>query len=605
MGTCRDTKLASGSRNKRSETKKEAEDVKANFDNASQTSHESESTRASTDTSGCLSNYRISDETVAVLTRRGITSLFSIQQKTFDAVYDGKHVIGRARTGTGKTLAFALPSIEVLKASGKFKKKGCRVLVLLPTRELAQQVAEEFEMLGKNGALFRTATVVGGLPEEPQLRVLDQGSQVVVGTPGRVLDFLSRNRLDLKKLRVFVLDEADQMLEMGFKEDVDAVLEYINTSANNGRQSTSSVQMLLFTATLPAWVNKIAEQYMASGEKVVVDVVQGEQVSTAAGIKHLSVVCGFHQRAKVLGAVLSHYAGPTGRCIVFVETKSNANDIAMSSDISHICQVLHGDIPQKQREVTLKAFKDSRFRCLVATDVAARGLHVDNIELVVQLEPPKDVDTFIHRAGRTGRAGASGVNIVFMNPMNAPFMNTIETTTGIRFTRVGIPQADQLVCSAARRVSQRIATTPVVGFQAVLTQRCQAVSRQLIAELGAEEAVSRLLVELTGFTKGSSGATPKVYSALTGNEHYRTYQLRLLSGDTQIQSKNYIWQLLKNRVGIDQDTLNLVRCFVRGYRRRRMRHTQNTIRFSFLCVSAGPIHDTLCGRQRSTFRRSS
>lgn len=522
----------------------------------SQASHETESTCASADAPGSLSSYRISKEVVDILSSRGISALFPIQQKTFDAVYDGKHVIGRARTGTGKTLAFALPSVEALTSSGRFKKKGCRILALLPTRELAQQVAAEFDMLGRDGTSFRTATVVGGLPEEPQLRALNQGAQVVVGTPGRILDFLNRGSIDLKKLRVFVLDEADQMLEMGFKEDVDSVLEYVN-KANGGRQSTSGVQVLLFTATLPAWVNKIAEEYMKSGEKVVVDVVQGEKTTTASGIRHLTIVCGFHQRAKVLGNIVSHYAGATGRCIIFVETKANANDIAMNSEVSHICQVLHGDIPQKQREVTLKAFKEGRFRCLVATDVAARGLHVDNIELVVQLEPPKDVDTFIHRSGRTGRAGAKGTNIVFLNPMNAPFIKTIESSTGIRFTRVGIPQAEQLVTSAAQRVAENVAALPVANSKAPLVQRCKEAASFLITQLGPEEAVSRLILELTGFNKKDNTEMHKVYSALTGNEDYRTYQVVLLSGETQIHSKNYIWQLLKNRVGIDQDTLNL------------------------------------------------
>lgn len=509
------------------------------------------------DGDGSFSNYPIAADTQKNLVQRGITRLFPIQQKTFHAIFEGKHVIGRARTGTGKTLAFALPVVESLRHYARFSKKVCRLLALLPTRELAQQVAAEFQNLSQNHTLYSTVTVVGGVSEETQIRALNQGAHIVIGTPGRVLDFLSRNLLDLKKLRILVLDEADQMLEMGFKEDVDSVLEF-TASCKKTCRTSCDIQILLFTATLPPWVSKIAETYMTKGEKVVVDVVKNEQVSTASGIEHLSILCGFHQRIKVLGNVITYYAGTSGRCIVFVETKANANDISMSSDISHFCQVLHGDVPQKQRETTLKAFKEGKFRCLVATDVAARGLHVDNIELVIQLEPPKDVETFIHRAGRTGRAGAKGINIVFHNPMNAPFLKTIEASTGIKFKRVGIPQIEQLISTESIQVVKKILEKNQLP-ESVL-RRCEEATNKLLAVLPPEKAVAILLLELAVLSE--NGFSCKVvYSALTGNEGYKTFSLIILSG-VIIQSKNYVWQVLKNGVGVDQATLNQVRRFL-------------------------------------------
>jgi ATP-dependent RNA helicase DDX21 len=537
--------------------KKLRESTKASCDTDHISTAEMESTIQETKekNEGHLNLYRISDETKKILLSRNISSLFPIQQKTFDAIYDGKHVIGRARTGTGKTLAYALPTIESLSFFNRFSKKGCRVLVLVPTRELAQQVTSEFVILSRKNTLFQSVSLVGGVSEEPQVRALNQGAQVVVGTPGRILDLLGRSLLDLKKLRVFILDEADQMLEMGFKEDVDNVLQNIAT-CKKSKDKNLHVQILLFTATLPAWVIGIANTYMNEGEKITVDIVENEQVSTAKGIRHLTIVCGFHQRSMVLENVIAYYAGSSGRCIVFVETKANANDISMNSGISHFCQVLHGDIPQKQRESTLKAFKDGKFRCLVATDVAARGLHVDNIELVIQLEPPKDVDTFIHRSGRTGRAGAKGINIVFINPMNAPFMKTIEAATGIKFSRVGIPQMEQLLSSKALEIVEQV-------FQKKPCEedlnRCKDAAKTLLSQTTPEKAVCLLILQLAGFMEKSSQAK-LVYSILSGNEGYRTYHITFLT-NTKIKSKNYIWQVLKNGVAVDQNTLNNVRYF--------------------------------------------
>lgn len=503
-----------------------------------------------------IRNFRVSKESLSVLSKKGISTFFPIQVQTFDAIYDRKHVIGRARTGTGKTLAFALPSIESLIQEKSFTKGGvrhnqCRMLVLLPTRELAQQVAVEVESL-ECGGRFKTSVIVGGLPEDPQLRSLRLGGNVVIGTPGRTLDFLNRNLLDLQKVKVVVLDEADQMLEMGFRDDVDSILAHIFDKEDKNQDLGVAAQVLLFTATLPTWVNSVSNRYMTGREKVVVDVVKGQTNQTATGIKHLGIVCGFHQRARALGDLLQLYGGPTDRCIVFTETKAMANQIAMDSGISQICQVLHGDIQQKQREITLKAFKDGRFRCLVATDVAARGLHVDDIGLVIQMEPPKDIDTFVHRSGRTGRAGTTGTSIVFFGVQDYPFLMSIEKSSGIKFKRVGVPQPDELIKSTAERIVKSIVAKKNVGSS---LEKVRPIAEEILKQFGATEAISRLLCELCGSKKGEA----VVMSTLTGREGFKTYEV--VFHHAQINHKGYVWKALKNALGDQAELTDKVHSF--------------------------------------------
>eukprot|EP00922_Rhytidocystis_sp_ex-Travisia-forbesii_P059538 GHVS01088285.1.p1 GENE.GHVS01088285.1~~GHVS01088285.1.p1 ORF type:complete len:729 (+),score=118.63 GHVS01088285.1:87-2189(+) len=510
---------------------------------------------------GDFSLFKISAISMKSLTDRNIQTLFPIQYKTFDFVYDGEDVIGRAKTGTGKTLSFALPVVERLFASSSRKSKtgrvGSQVLCLTPTRELAQQVHKEFDFL--SGGRFAATCLYGGTPDYGQISDLRRGTEVVVGTPGRTLDLLKRGELKTENLSVFILDEADQMLEMGFREDIDAILEIIAGScrakstkiANSDDEQTPTtkqkttppkppMQYLLFTATLPSWVQTIANRFMKSNRKTV-DVVSTSCSSSSSEsvVTHYVVYCGFLERAKCLGDILMLYGGgPTGKAIVFTETKSQANDIGMSSAISQQCRVLHGDIPQSTREVTLKAFKQGKFNCLVATDVAARGIHVDDVDLVVQIDLPKDVDSYIHRSGRTGRANKSGTCMTFCKHSDRAFLRTIERKANIKFVRVGVPQPDELVEAQAAHAAGKLqsANVPVDSIASLAT-----VANGLIEQYGAAEAVSRCLYELSGVGRSGCGV---LRSALTGREGFKTYSLTFQNAN--VERHAYAWKALKN-----------------------------------------------------------
>jgi len=488
-----------------------------------------------------MSNYRISEDSLKILKEKNIESFFPIQYETYDLIYDGNDVVGRARTGTGKTLSFALPVVERLIAKGRLKngaKGGSvpRVLCLLPTRELAQQVAREFQML-EQGKRFQTICIYGGVPDGQQVMALRKGVDVVIGTPGRTMDMLQRGCLLLDKLSVVILDEADQMLEMGFREDVEAILAQVGVSGGGSEdEPTKKTQYLLFTATLPAWVSSIAQKFMSPNKKVI-DVVKGSVAQSAIGIRHLIMRCDYFNRSSVLSDVFSMYTGMSGSCIIFTETKAQANEISLSSSVASMCQVLHGDIPQSQRETTLRSFREGKFRCLVATDVAARGLHVDKIDLVVQFIPPKDVDTYVHRAGRTGRAGASGVCITFCNPSDYPFMGAIEKHIGTKMERVGIPQPDVRLSAQAMSLTESLKSMKVASD---LLAKFIPAAEALIAETGAVDAICRCLCEMSGYSKQKATDTRSI---LTGKSGAKAFEI--VYNKTEIRALGYVWKSLK------------------------------------------------------------
>lgn len=248
-------------------------------------------------------------------------------------------------------------------------------------------------------------TVYGGVPIEPQTRSLRNGIEIFVGTTGRVLDHIERGNIDFSDIKTIVLDEADQMLKLGFKEDIERILSHARKAKG------PNMQICLFSATVPDWVRDVAREHMKSN-LASVDLAQDLKNKTARNVRHLAIGCRMHERMSCLADVLTCY-GSQGKIIVFTQTKADANSLLLSDKIKQDVEVMHGDIAQNQREVTLKRFKDGKFRCLVATDVAARGLDVPSVDLVVQVEPPKEVETYIHRSGRTARAGASGVCITF------------------------------------------------------------------------------------------------------------------------------------------------------------------------------------------------
>ena len=360
---------------------------------------------------------------LAVLSEVGYESPSPIQAATIPALLSGRDVLGTAQTGTGKTAAFALPALARLDLS-KYKPQ---VLVLAPTRELAIQVAEAFQRYAAKLPGFHVLPIYGGQGYGPQLHALRRGVHVVVGTPGRVIDHLERGTLDLSELQCLVLDEADEMLRMGFIDDVEAVLQ----------KTPPTRQVALFSATMPAPIRRIAQTYL----KDPVEVTIAARTTTSANItQRYWFVSGMH-KLDALTRILE--AEPYDAMIVFARTKAGTEELAEKLRARGVAAAaINGDIQQQQRERTIQQLKDGKLDVLVATDVAARGLDVERISHVLNYDIPYDTESYVHRIGRTGRAGRSGEAILFVTPREKGMLRAIERATRQPIEEMRLPSVE-------------------------------------------------------------------------------------------------------------------------------------------------------------------
>jgi ATP-dependent RNA helicase DeaD len=355
-----------------------------------------------------------------------------IQAATIPALLEGRDLLGQAQTGTGKTAAFALPVLA------RVTKKGPRpsALVLAPTRELAIQVAEAFQRYASGIQGFHVLPIYGGQAYGPQLAGLRRGADVVVGTPGRVIDHLNKGTLDLSQLSTLVLDEADEMLRMGFIDDVEAVLE----------KMPKHCQIALFSATMPAAIRRIAERYLKEPEHVTIKA----STTTAATIRQRYwLVSGLH-KLDALTRILEveEFDG----MIVFARTRVATEELAQRLNARGFsAAALNGDVPQQQREQYVERLKKGEVDILVATDVAARGLDVERISHVVNYDIPYDTEAYVHRIGRTGRAGRSGEAILFVAPRERGMLRAIERATRQPIEAMGVPSVDDVNQERVRR----------------------------------------------------------------------------------------------------------------------------------------------------------
>lgn len=473
------------------------------------------------ETEGQFSNFRISPSTADKLRACEVTYLFPVQYKTFNEVYDGHDVVAQARTGTGKTFSFAIPLIEVLQKDNQSKLKGRppRVLCMVPTRELANQVAENFSKISSN---LTVLAVYGGVPYSQQERILWAGVDIVVGTPGRINDFAEKGTLQLSTLKHAVLDEVDRMLDMGFADVVENIFKMAYTHENKP-------QTLLFSATLPAWVDRTAKNYMKDIKKV--DLVGIHRVKTAENVQHLAIRCGYHDRAAALGDIIKVYSGSLGRTMVFCETKRDADELAVSPHIKVESHVMHGDVPQDKREMVLKGFREGRYKCLITTDVAARGLDIPSVDLVIQCSAPKDTDSYIHRSGRTGRAGRTGTCVCFYKPHEEWSIQKVERATGFMFKHVGPPTTADIIKAAGDDALRTIDTISPETI-AVFTESAE----KMIKERGAVFALSAALAIITG----STDIKPR--SLLSSREGYTTYVMKT---NVEMHGLGYAWRSLE------------------------------------------------------------
>ncbi|KAJ0079928.1 hypothetical protein Patl1_24680 [Pistacia atlantica] len=353
----------------------------------------------------------------------------------------GKDLIARAKTGTGKTLAFGIPILKRLteeadKAPSFRRGRLPKVLVLAPTRELAKQVEKE---LRESAPYLNTVCVYGGVPYYPQQNALARGVDVVVGTPGRIIDLIESNALKLGKIEFLVIDEADQMLAVGFEEDVEVILENIPPK----RQS------MLFSATMPAWVKKLSRKYLDN--PLNIDLVGDGDEKLAEGIKLYAISTTATSKRTILSDLVTGSA-KGGKTIVFTRTKRDADEVSRVLTKSIASEALHGDKSQHQRERTLNGFRQGKFTVLVATDVAARGLDIPNVDLVIHYELPNGPETFVHRSGRTGRAGKEGNVILMFTNSQRKTVRSLEHDVGCKFEFLSAPAIGRVLESSAEQV---------------------------------------------------------------------------------------------------------------------------------------------------------
>lgn len=492
---------------------------------------------------GAFSNFPISEETVKLLKARGVNFLFPIQAKTFHHVYSGKDLIAQARTGTGKTFSFAIPLIEKLQGGLQERKRGRapQVLVLAPTRELANQVSKDFSDITKK---LSVACFYGGTPYGGQIERMRSGIDILVGTPGRIKDHLQNGKLDLTKLKHVVLDEVDQMLDMGFADQVEEIL-----CVAYKKDSEDNPQTLLFSATCPHWVFNVAKKYMKSTYEQV-DLIGKKTQKAAITVEHLAIKCHWTERAAVIGDVIRVYSGHQGRTIIFCETKKDAQELSQNTCIKQDAQSLHGDIPQKQREITLKGFRNGNFGVLVATNVAARGLDIPEVDLVVQSCPPKDVESYIHRSGRTGRAGRTGVCICFYQNKEEYQLAQVEQKAGIKFKRIGVPSATEIIKASSKDAIRLLDSVPPTAIS-----HFKQSAEKLIEEKGAVEALAAALAHISGATSVDQR------SLINSQAGFVTMILRC---SIEMPNISYAWKELKEQLGESIDAKVKGMVFLKG-----------------------------------------
>lgn len=497
---------------------------------------------------------------IDVLSGKGITQFTPVQAEAYGPVVAGRHVIGRSRTGTGKTLAFGLPSmtrlVNILKENGTMDSRGqmrkgrlVSMVVLCPTRELARQVQEELAEVARPLGLF-TEVFHGGVSYDPQSRALRNGLDIMVGTPGRVIDHLKRGNLDLSECNVVVLDEADEMLNMGFAEDVETILDGV------GSRNDEKTQCLLFSATTPSWVKNIGRKYQDN--VLSIDATAGQDgARTATTVRHLAIQLPPGRDGKMsilediiaveiskdkaddaeilnnpIAAAAAEKKRKTnsamqqkifGKTIVFTQTKREADELVSGGIFKSLtAQALHGDIGQKQRDATLAAFRAGAFNVLVATDVAARGIDIQDVDLVIQFDPPRDVDTYVHRSGRTGRAGNKGVSVLLFNGGQSRDIVRIERELGhgFKFELAGPPSIEAALNAAAK--TSAIACR---GVPDATSKYFKDAAKVLLSGGDAEDIVARCLAAIS-----RRSASVQSRSLLTGELGLSTVEMSNTQG---------------------------------------------------------------------------
>ena len=386
---------------------------------------EAETAEAKEETQNGFEKLDLPDNVLKAVKKVGFEQPSPIQAETIPLLMQGRDVVGLAQTGTGKTAAFALPVLSQIDP----KQRHPQALVLAPTRELALQVADSFQSFADHLGDIHVLPIYGGQAYGIQLSGLRRGAQIIVGTPGRVIDHLEKGSLDISSLRFLVLDEADEMLNMGFQEDVERILE----------DTPEDKQVALFSATMPNGIRRISKQYLNDPAEVTVK----SETRTNTNITQRYLFTAHRNKLDAITRILE--VTEFEAMIVFVRTKHETEEIAEKLRARGFsAAAINGDIAQQQRERTVDQLRDGRLDILVATDVAARGLDVERISHVLNYDIPNDTESYVHRIGRTGRAGRSGEAILFVTPRERRMLRSIERVTNARIDEMDLPTVDEV-----------------------------------------------------------------------------------------------------------------------------------------------------------------
>ena len=390
-----------------------------------------------------FSEIGINDQLVKAVTELGYTHATEIQERSIPVLISGtKDFIGLAQTGTGKTAAFGLPLLQLIKTADKFPQ----ALVVCPTRELCMQIVNEMNLFKKHISGLQVLAVYGGTSIGMQIKDLKRGVQVVVATPGRLIDLIERKAINLEKIQYVVLDEADEMLNMGFQDDIEFILK--NTP---NRES-----IWLFSATMPAEIRKVSKRYM----KEPVEVTIGKVNATNKSIDHQYYLTSAQHRYETLKRIIDFNPGIYG--IIFTRTKADAQEVAQRlTREGYDIDAIHGDLTQQQRDRVMGQFRDKSLQLLIATDVAARGIDVKGITHVINFELPDDVEVYTHRSGRTGRAGSQGICISIVHARESYRLRQIENINKCTFHKLDIPSGKDVCRKQFFHVMDKLMSTDV------------------------------------------------------------------------------------------------------------------------------------------------
>jgi ATP-dependent RNA helicase DeaD len=464
-----------------------------------------------------FSSFKISHNTLRAIEEMGFEEPTPIQTLAISTILAGKDVTGQAQTGTGKTAAFAIPAIEAIDTGDR----NTQILVLSPTRELAIQTAEEFARLAKYQRKITILPIYGGQPIERQFRGLKYGAQIVVGTPGRILDHIDRGTLSLSGVKMAILDEADQMLDMGFREDIEKIIG----------ETPRDRQTVLFSATLPKPILEISKRFQRDTKFIQVP----HRELTVPQVEQLYLEVRRREKLEILCRLLDIY--DPDLTLIFCNTKMGVDDLTGHLQTrGYFAEALHGDLKQVQRDRVMAKFRKGTIDVLIATDVAARGIDVEDVDLVINFDVPQDVEYYVHRIGRTARAGRRGRAITFVGPKEIYKLRTIQKYARIKIVRIPLPTISDVEETRMRNFVGKIKQTVDDGD---IEKYVEYVERIMVEDYTSLD-IAAALIKIQLDTGAESEKAPELSSADAGAEPGMVRLYINLGKDDNIRPKDIV-----------------------------------------------------------------